>query len=185
MERHGGQLQHEAEHTRPRKRHTILSYLLILFAAAFLLLLMSYFMQRRQNAEAASDALKQSASAAETLKLMQEENTALKAQTTTLEEQVKALTLELEEQKSLNAQLDSASQAQSTDLKKLARQAEAMQWFWQIDDYYARNYRSVARQLIEKFEALGLKDSLPTENTTDTNRFSPAARYQEIYDDLS
>ncbi len=29
-----------------------------------------------------------------------------------------------------------------------------------------------------------LKDYLPTESTTNNDRFSPADRYQEIYDDL-
>ncbi len=187
----GARLQHEAEHTRPRKRFSIMAYLAILFGVAFLLLLMSYFMQQRQNAEATSDALKQSASAAETVRLMQEENQRLKeqveqleSQTAALEGQIDELVRQAEDLKAQNAELESAGLAQSESLESLTRQADAMQWFWQIDDYYARNYRSIARQLIQQFEDLGLKDALPTENTVPTNRFSPAARYQEIYDAL-
>lgn len=187
----GARLQHEAEHTQPRKRFSVMAYLAILFGAAFLLLLMSYFMQQRQNAETTSDALKQSASAAETVRLMQEENQRLKEQVdqleskaAALEEQLDELTGQSEALRAQNAELESARQAQSESLESLTRQADAMQWFWQIDDYYVRNYRSVARQLIQQFESLDLKDDLPAENTTPTSRFSPAARYQEIYDAL-
>lgn len=182
--RNGGALQHEAEHTRPQKRSSAMAYLAILFGTAFLLLFMSYFMQQRQNAEATSDALKQSASAAETLRLMQEENVSLKAQAAGLEEQVKSLERELEDLHSLNAELDSARRTQNLNIEAMQRQADAMQWFWQIDDYYTRGYRTIAKQLIKQFEELGLHESLPSENTTPTNRFSPARRYQELRDAL-
>lgn len=182
--RSGGSLQHEAEHTRPRKHFSAVAYLAILFGTAFLLLLMSYFMQLRQNEEAASDALKQSASAAETLRLIQEENTSLRARAEELEAQVGSLELELEDLKAQNTELDSARRAQDLNLEAMQRQADAMQWFWQIDDYYTRGYRTVARQLIKQFEELGLRESLPAENTTPTNRFSPARRYQELRDAL-
>lgn len=183
----GGVLQHEAEHTRSHKQSSALAYLAILFGTAFLLLLMSYFIQQRQNAEATSDALKQSASATETLRLMQEENLALKGQASQLEtltaelrEQVQALEQQVEELNSLNTELDSARRIQNENIAAMSLQADAMQWFWQIDDYYTRGYRTIAKKLIQQFEALGLHESLPTENTTPTTRFSPAQRYQEI-----
>ena len=38
-------LQHAAEHEKPHKKLSVMTYLVILIAAAFLLLLLSYFMQ--------------------------------------------------------------------------------------------------------------------------------------------
>ena len=61
-----GSLQHQAEHARSRRQSPIIGYLMILFAAAFLLLLLAYFQQQRANSEA-TDALKQSASAVQSI----------------------------------------------------------------------------------------------------------------------
>lgn len=170
-------LQHQAEHTRPSRRMSVLGYLAILFAVAFLLLLLAYFQQQRQNAEA-TDALKQSASAVESIQLLMEENKTLQAQVEALERETAALK---EETASLRKETD----AQSQDLERLTKEAQAMQWFWQIDDYYVRGYYRKARELIESFEALELRDSLPTENTTTTDRYTPAERYEEILKALS
>jgi len=57
-----------------------------------------------------------------------------------------------------------------------------MDWFWQIDEAYVRGRTNLCRELIASFEAAGLVDTLPQENTTGTERFSPADRYQEIRD---
>lgn len=65
---------------RSRHRPSVLSYLLILFLVAFLLLMLAYFQQQRVNSEATSDALKQSASAFQSLQLLMDENKDLKAQ---------------------------------------------------------------------------------------------------------
>ena len=172
-----GALRHAAEHERPRKRNPVLFYLVILFAAAFLLLLFSYFAQQRSNREAMDNLQQTSNSAAQTLDQILQERDELKIQIGELEQQVEDL-------KSQTTELDSARRIQNNNINQLIDQAEAMQWFWQIDDYYARGYYTRARNLIEEFEALGLKDSLPAENTTGTDRFSPAERYQEIYDAL-
>ena len=42
-------LQHAAEHEKPHKKLSVMTYLVILIVAAFLLLLLSYFMQQRAN----------------------------------------------------------------------------------------------------------------------------------------
>lgn len=154
---------------RSKRRGSVLGYLVVLFAVAFLLLLVAYFQQQRSNSEA-TDALKQSASAVETLQLLMQNNDDLHAQ-------VEAMQGELEDLKQGQAALQSDLQAQQ-------RSVEAMQWFWQINEAYARGRYTTARNLIQQFESLSLKDHLPTENTTGTDRFSPAARYAEIYDAL-
>ena len=59
-----------------------------------------------------------------------------------------------------------------------------MDWFWQIDEAYVRGRWSLCRQLIESLNEAGLVQWLPTESTTDNERFSPYDRYQEIYEAL-
>ena len=44
----------------------------------------------------------------------------------------------------------------------------------------AEEDEALLQELIASFEAAGLTDALPRENTTGTDRFSPADRYQEI-----
>lgn len=172
-----GRLQHDAEHERPHRRGSVLFYLVILFAAAFLLLLMSYFAQQRANEAAIDDLEQTSSSAVQTLDQILSERDQLKEQAEELEARNQEQTAELERR----AQ---EAGALTRELEAQARALEAMQWFWQIDDYYARGYYTQARQLIEEFEGLGLADSLPGENTTTTDRFSPAQRYGEIFDAL-
>lgn len=86
-----GQLQHDAEHERPRKRNPVLFYLVILFAAAFLLLLLAYFSQQRANQTALNDLTLSSNSAVQTLDQILAERDALKEQTAALEEQIAGL----------------------------------------------------------------------------------------------
>lgn len=104
--RSSASLQHQAEHTRTRRRISVMGYLLVLFVAAFLLLL-------------------------------------------------------------------------------LEKQTRAMDLFWQVDEAYVRGRYVLCRQLIQSLEDLSdgapLKSYLPTESTTDNDRFSPAERYQEIF----
>jgi uncharacterized protein HemX len=162
-------LQHQAEHTRTR-RTPVVTYLLVLFAVAFLLLLFAYFQQQRANNQATTDALQQSVSAVQSIQLLMEDNDELRQQVEDLENQV--------------SQLESANQTQADTLSRLEKETQAMQWFWQIDDYYVHGSYRKARELIQSFEGLGLKDYLSAENTTGTERYSPAARYQEIYNAL-
>lgn len=170
MSRRGAEnLQRQAEHTRPRRRISVVGYLMILFAVAFLLLLMAYFQQQRTNAET-TDALKQSASAVESIQQLISDNERLRQQVEQLE-------------KERDSTVQARDQAQN-QLGQAQRSLEAMQWFWQIDDYYVHGSYRKARELINQFEEQGLKEALPAENTTGTECYSPAGRYQEIYDAL-
>lgn len=170
-------LQHAAEHAKPGKKNPVLLYLVILFAAAFVLLLMSYLMQQRSN-QAAMDNLQQTSnSAVQSLENLITERDTLATQAEELEKQLDQLKADLKD-----AQTDAQALQQQSDT--LSRQLKAMEYFWQIDDYYARGYYTQARALIETVEEQGLQTALPTENTTGTDRFSPAQRYQEIRDAL-
>ena len=171
----GGRRQ--AQRPRPQRRTPVMGYLLILFAVAFLLLLFAYFQQQRANSEAADDAQQKSASALQSIQNLMNDNELLGNQNQELQDQV----AELEEQ---NQTLQSQAQASGDQAVQLGKAVEAMQWFWQIDDYYVHGSYRKARELINQFEEQGLKEALPAENTTGTECYSPAGRYQEIYDAL-
>lgn len=175
-----GNLQHQAEHARSRQRSPILVYLVILFAAAFLLLLLAYFQQQRTNDSnsEAIDALKQSVSATDSIQILMSDNEELRKQVAQLQEQLDAA-------EQAQAEAVQEAQALTRQVQEESDSADAMQWFWQIESAYAQKRYATARELIQQFEALSqLKEALPKENTTGTQRFSPSARYQEIYDAL-
>ena len=52
-------------------------------------------------------------------------------------------------------------------------------WFWQINEAYVRGRYTQARELIAGM-GTELASCLPKESVTDTDRFSPYDRYQEI-----
>ncbi|MCC2258503.1 hypothetical protein AAAT94_14395 [Intestinimonas aquisgranensis] len=171
-------LQHDAEHERPprNKQQSVLIYLVILFAAAFLLMALSYFMQRRTSDATIEGLRGQSVSAMQSVEDIQEENETLKQQVADLEEQLE------EAQRELDGMQDTLDTLTVREEKLI----QAMDLFWQIDEAYVRGRYSLCRTLIAQMEdttqGSALKESLPTETTTDTDRFSPADRYQEIYD---
>lgn len=179
-DRDGESLQHQAEHTRSRSRAPIAGYLVILFAAAFLLLLMAYFQQQRLN-DQTNDALKQSVSAVDALQQLMEDNESLRAQVDELEAEVEELT---------KAKQSLEKEAQDHVYESIVNrgQMEAMDVFWQLDEAYVLGRYSLCRELIgimeEASDHKSYKDQLPTEATLDNGRFSPAQRYQEIYDAL-
>lgn len=160
---------------RSKRRTSVYSYVLILFVAAFFLLALSYFMQQRTMAESL-DGLKESVSAMEKAETLQTENMTLKEQVEALEAEKAALNAE-------NARLTQERDAALAAAEAQSRTAEAMDWFWQINEAYARNRNQTARRLIEQMDD-ALVDFLPQESATDTDRFSPRDRYQEIYDAL-
>lgn len=162
-----------------RRQKSVFQYITILFGAAFLLLLFTFVMERHQNEllqqqnQAQIDDLQQSSiSAVQSLNNLVSENDALKEKVQELED--------------AKAQLEgkvAGLEMQNTDLTdKLDKTSRAMDWFWQIDEAYARGKYSLCRSLIRSLEDAGLADSLPTESTTENGRFSPADRYQEICD---
>ena len=170
-------LQRQADRAKPGSRRSVLSYLVILFGVAFVLLLLSYFMQQRTN-ELAMDNLQQtSTSAVQTLENLIKERDELKEQVDQLQQDVEQLTGE-------KAELDSARRTQNNAINDMLDQADAMQWFWQIEHAFTSGDYTKAEELIEQFESLALFDCLPTENTTETDQVSPAQRYKDICDIL-
>lgn len=169
MGRESGNLQHQAEHTRARRRPPVLTYLVVLFAVAFLLLLIAYFQQQRSNAEA-TDALKQSVSAVQSIQLLMEENESLKTQVKELEGQLSDAEAALTASESYAAGQEAA--------------VKAMDYFWQIDEAYVRQRYSLCRQLIQELKASGYEGALPSTKATENDRFSPLDRYNEIYQAL-
>ena len=57
---------------------------------------------------------------------------------------------------------------------------QAMDWFWQIDEAYAKGRYALCRSLIKSLDEAELTDYLPTESITNNGRFSPADRLAEI-----
>lgn len=167
---------------RSRQR-SVVFYIAILFLAAFVLLLLSFMMERRQNAESLDDlnqsltGLKDSVSAMQSVQQLYEQNADLLKQVEQLEEQAAALE---QKQKDLEKDIDSLTQ----EKEALEKQTQAMDWFWQINEAYVRGRRTTARGLIQQLKDAGLESFLPAESITDNGRFSPADRYQEIYDAL-
>ena len=162
--------------TREKRQRSVVHYIAILFAAAFVLMLLTYLMDQRQN-EAVVNSLNQSLtdlqaslSDRSSLQDIYEDNLALIDQVDQLEDQVAQLQ---QERDSLSAQLSSQEKT-----------AQAMDWFWQIDEAYVLGRYSLCRELIQELQDAGLTSSLPQESITDNGRFSPAGRYQEIYDAL-
>ena len=162
--------------TREKRQRSVVHYIAILFAAAFVLMLLTYLMDQRQN-EAVVNSLNQSLTDLQTslsdrssLQDIYEDNLALIDQVDQLEDQVAQLQ---QERDSLSAQLSSQEKT-----------AQAMDWFWQIDEAYVLGRYSLCRELIQELQDAGLTSSLPQESITDNGRFSPTGRYQEIYDAL-
>ena len=177
--------QPQAERPAPRPRrssqdrkrqNSVVFYIAILFVAAFLLLSMSLLMERRQHAENLEDlnqsltGLKDSVSAMQSVQTLYEENAALK-------EQLEQLEIE---NKNLTTQIDGLNK----DLKDQEKATQAMDWFWQINEAYVRSRWTKARELVLQLKEAKLEEYLPQESITDTGRFSPADRYQEICDAL-
>ena len=168
-------LQHDAEHEKPKKQQSVLIYLVILFAAALLLMALSYFMQRRSS-DATIEDLRESVTAMQSIEDIQEENETLKQQLADLEARLEQAQKEMDGLQTLTDNL-TVMQEQLT---------KAMDLFWQIDEAYVRGRYTLCRELIGRMEDVSagsaLKEYLPRESTTDNDRFSPADRYQEIYD---
>ena len=173
------------EHSHKHRQKSVFQYITILFAAAFVLLLYTFMMERRQNdilQQQSNDKLnqlqQQSISAVQSLDNLYKENKELKQSVDYLQEQVAQL-----EQEKLKLDQDLAA-AQDTNQWQ-QRSAEAMDWFWQVDEAYVRGKYSLCRTLMRHLEDTGdgdpLKNYLPQESATKNGRFSPYHRYEEIY----
>lgn len=170
-----------AQQPRPRRsrqsrRSPVMGYLVILFAVAFLLLLWAYFQQQRSNTEA-TDALKQSASAVQSIQELIANNDALREENESLKAQTEELEKQLSDAKATIEAAERYAEGQEAAVK-------AMDYFWQIDEAYVRQRYSLCRQLIQELQDAGLDGALPTVKATENDRFSPLARYNEIYQAL-
>ena len=169
-------LQRKADRTKPGSKHSVMSYMAILFLAAFILLLLAYFMQHRSS-EAAIDGLKDSVSAIQNAQEVYEENADLREQVYALEKQIDALEDDISGLERSNSLLQS-------EKENLSLAAQAMDWFWQINEAYVRGRTTMARGLIESMTSAGLVEYLPRESVTNNERFSPYDRFQEIREAL-
>ena len=178
-QRERADLQHQAEHTRQR-RSPLAGYLVVLFAVAFLLLLMAYFQQQRQSDQAATDALKQSSSAVQSIQTLMDESKALREENEALKAQLAELEQNLSASEAFGAEIQNEREG-------AGRAVKAMGYFWQIDEAYVRQRYTLCKELIQQFEAEQYNgpSALPQEDyPADNGRFSPAERYKEIYDAL-
>lgn len=161
-------LQHQAEHTRPR-RSSIMVYLVILFAAAFLLLLLAYFQQQRANSET-SDALQKSVSAVGTIENMMSENETLRQEVETLKSDYQAL--------------DDLYQKEVQAHLQLEGERVALDYLWRIQRLWDRGKRNEALVLVEQFESSGATSSLPRTNPSGVEGNSPMDQYNALLDAL-
>ncbi|MCF2596257.1 hypothetical protein [Pseudoflavonifractor phocaeensis] len=169
-----------ARNQQKRRQRSVFQYITILFAAAFVLLLFTFVMERRQHEilqqenQEQIDNLQQSVSAVQSLDNLYKENEALKEQVAQLEQQL--------QQAAQDRQSEKTTLLQQVEAKE--KSLQAMDWFWQIDEAYAKGRYSLCRSLIQNLQSAGLAEYLPKESATDNDRFSPYERYQEIYDNL-
>ena len=176
------------EHSHKHRQKSVFQYITILFAAAFVLLLYTFMMERRQNdilQQQSNDKLnqlqQQSVSAVQSLDNLYQENEYLKQSMDHLETQISNL-----EQEKQQLEQDLAASQDTVEWQQ--RSAEAMDWFWQVDEAYVRGKYTLCRTLMRHLEDAGdgdpLKNYLPQESATKNGRFSPYHRYEEIYNAL-
>ena len=162
-----------------RRQKSALRYITILFAAAFVLMLFTYLMERRQtdvllqeNQEQIAD-LQQSVSAVQSLKDLYAENEALRVEIAALETEISKLETD---KNTLSGHITNVELSKTKAEKGL----QAMDWFWQIDEAYAKGKYSLCRSLIRSLEEAQLHEYLPKESITNNERFSPYHRLAEI-----
>ncbi len=157
-----------------KKEAKVVHYISILFSAAFLLMMMTYLMEQRQAAEAL-DGLRHSVSAMQSVDGLYEENSQLKE---AISENTRALYETQQELLDLEEEREALAEAK----EELERSAQAMDWFWQVNEAFVLGRYTLARNLIEELGEL--ESYLPLESITDNGRFSPAHRYLEIKREL-
>lgn len=173
------------EHSHKHRQKSVFQYITILFAAAFVLLLYTFMMERRQNdilQQQSNDKLnqlqQQSISAVQSLDNLYQENEYLKQSMDHLETQISNL-----EQEKQQLEQDLAASQDTVEWQQ--RSAQALDWFWQVDEAYVRGKYALCRTLMRHLEDTGdgdpLKNYLPQESATKNGRFSPYHRYEEIY----
>lgn len=157
----------------PKKKSApVVNYIALLLMAAFSLLLMTYLMEQRESAEIL-DGLRNSVSAMQTVEDLYEENADLMEEIIRLREE-----LLKEQQAHVLLQRDMEDLEEEHYVFQLG--ITAMDWFWQINEAFVKNNKELVLELMEEMEQRHLNSFLPTENISETERFSPAHRYAEI-----
>ena len=168
------------EHSHKHRQKSVFQYITILFAAAFVLLLYTFMMERRQNdilQQQSNDKLnqlqQQSVSAVQSLDNLYQENEYLKQSMDHLETQISNL-----EQEKQQLEQDLAASQDTVEWQQ--RSAQALDWFWQVDEAYVRGKYTLCRTLMRHLEDTGdgdpLKNYLPQESATKNGRFSQIGR---------
>lgn len=167
-------LQHAAEHEKPHKKLSVMTYLVILIAAAFLLLLLSYFMQQRANQEAIADLQQTSNSAVQSLDNLIAERDGLKRQNEELQTRLDEL----------QSELNDAVRAAQENQKQQSAATEANLALMRLNQlralYNQGRYRE-ARALLEKWGEAG---AASTEKALEGIRSAMTEEELEIYDPL-
>ncbi len=164
---------------KQRRQQSAMRYITILFAAAFVLLLLTFLMERRQTEaimqenQAQIEDLQQTASAVQSLKNLYAENEALKNEIAALETEISRMETEK------NTMSGYITNVELT-LNKAQKGLNAMDWFWQIDEAYAKGRYALCRTLITSLDEAGLTEYLPKQSITENDRFSPYDRLAEI-----
>ena len=180
---HSGDLQHQAEHTRPRKGPSVLNYLVVLFMVAFLLLLIAYFQQQRINAEATDDAMKQSTSALQSIQNLLADNDKLRAQVEDLEDQLSAKNQEV-------ADANRATQQEQLQTQAVQDQVYALNCLNKLR-YLYNNNRSAARSYLKELgseaDRIGrlLGEVSATLDSDDLAIYDPKASWDQLVGWLS
>ncbi len=153
-----------SEEERPagkKPARSVTFYLLILFLAALFMLVLAFFMQQRQ----AFQDLNQTMAKSQNITELQLANQRLTFQ---LEEATRQADKDEAQLKEAQAQADHAQ-----------KQADALEWLRQIETATRSSYPK-SKELIEEFEATGLKKYLPEESVVEGGT-SPAETYQNLY----
>mgnify|MGYP000277767487 CR=1 FL=1 len=163
-------LQHAAEHEKPHKKLSVMTYLVILIVAAFLLLLLSYFMQQRANQEAIADLQQTSNSAVQSLDNLDG-----------LKRQNEELQTRLDE---LQSELNDAVRAAQENQEQQSAATEANLALMRLNQlralYNQGRYRE-ARALLEEWGEAG---AASTEKALEGIRSAMTEEELEIYDPL-
>lgn len=180
-------LQHEAEHERPAKKRSVMSYLTILFGAAFLLMLLSYFMQQRTSDEALGTQQNITVTAMKSIEELREDNeTPIK--------QVDELQGQLEATASKVGQLETAIQSAQAERDQLQAQSSALNHLNRIRALYNQQKSADAKAALAEAEqamaanggmqeVLGWVSARLTE--TDRDIYDPLEAYRSLLDWLS
>lgn len=174
-------LQHDAEHERPGKKLSVMTYLAILFGAAFLLLLLSYFMQQRTASETI-EGLKQSVTAMKSIEDLQEDNLDLQAR-------LDALEADRIQQKQNTEDALQAARASQAALTAAQEQTQALTRLNQIRALYNQGRSSDARALLNQWETAapgaleqGLTDVSAALTDAEREVYDPLEAYRQLVD---